>query len=415
MNSKSMRRAWLFGPVLSLSVTLVTCNTGPVPMSNTQTGGGGSGSGSGSGSGEGTGEGTGDGTGTGTGIISVPSGTSTRTSTGTDVTEKQACAVSRNDATMQADILLVLDRSSSMQNAMDTDGRCDTGMGGGGRRRDASAPTTTCTTRWTAVQDTLKQVLDGSAGSMNWGLLMFSTPGQGSCQVGDKVQVEVGSGNADTILGEISKAGTETSTPTRLAMNAGVKYLQTLQGSESKVILLATDGQPNCGGDIEGGGGGGVGGDDVEPTKEAIKAAADAGYKVYILGIGPETNSTVLNDFAAAGGTAIKDVGGAGKDYFAALSADELTKHFESIVSSVASCTFKLSPPKSADLSNVVVEFDGDRNKRATRDTERKNGWDFTTDDHTEIQIYGEWCDGLMNGTYKTAKVLIGCKDQPIP
>jgi hypothetical protein len=397
-----MRRAWVFGPLLSLSVALATCN-GPVPVGATNPGGGGGGGSGGSGS---SGSDPENGSGTGAQIDLNPGATSTSVTTNTEITEKENCGVTTNEATKQADILLVLDRSSSMNNAMDSDSQCN--AGGVGARRDASAGT--CQSRWTVVQSTLKQVLASSADSVNWGLLMFSTPLKGSCGVADTiqeaVQVVIGAGNATKISTAISNAGTSQTTPTRKAVNVGVKYLQSLTGPESKSILLATDGQPNCANDTD------SSGDDVGPTTDAIKAAAAAGFKVYILGIGPEMNTDTLNGFAEAGGTAIKDVSGAGKNYFAALSAEELAKHFESIVSTIASCTFSLkTAPPVAD--NIAVEFDGDKSKRAPRSS--SNGWEYTSGDHKTIQLYGSWCDGLMNGTYKTAKVLFGCGTYPIP
>lgn len=403
MNSKSMCRAWMFGPVLSLSVAFASCN-GPVPMGTKNFSGSGNASGSGSGSSSSSGSGEGSGAGTGTKINLDPGSTSTGIATDTQVTEQHACNVATNTATKQVgDLLLVLDRSSSMNSAMDSDSQC--GVGGGGRRRDASAAT--CQSRWEVVQTTLKQVLAASEKDVNWGLLMYSTPGQGTCTVSDKVQVEIGAGNGNQILSQISTAGTETTTPTRKAVNAGVKYLQGLKGTESKSILLATDGQPNCAGDT-----GSAGGEDVGPATDAIKAALEAGFKVYVLGIGPEANATTLNGFAEAGGTAIKDVSGAGKNYYAALSAEELAKHFGSIVSSVASCTFTLATAPDPAVP-VAVEFDGDKNKRAPQDG--ADGWNYSTADRKTIQLYGSWCDGLMNGTYKVAKVLVGCKGQPIP
>jgi hypothetical protein len=396
MNSKSMRRAWMFGPVLSLSVALASCN-GPVPAGTTTPGGGGGGARTGTGTGSGSDPGSGSGTGTGPRINLDPGATGTGISTSTEVTEQHACSVATNTPTKQVgDLLLILDRSSSMQSAMDSDTSCVTG------RTDAA----TCQSRWSVVQATLKQVLAASADSVNWGLLLFSTPGQGSCTVADKVQVEIGAGNANRISTQISNAGTETTTPTRKAVNAGVKYLQGLTGPESKSILLATDGQPNCAGDTSNGG------DDVGPATDAIKAAFAAGFKVYVLGIGPEAGTATLNGFADAGGTAIKDVSGAGKNYYAALSAEELSKHFASIVSSVASCTFTLDTAPDPSVP-VAVEFDGDKSKRAPQDD--ADGWNFSTTDHKTIQLYGSWCDGLMNGTYKIAKVLVGCKGQPIP
>jgi hypothetical protein len=84
------------------------------------------------------------------------------------------------------------------------------------------------------------------------------------------------------------------------------------------------------------------------------------------------------------------------------------------IVGAVASCTFSLSnvPP---DPSNVAIDFNGDSGLRAPRDTTHTNGWDYTSSAYTSIQLYGSWCDNAANGTYTSAKMLMGCQGDPIP
>jgi Mg-chelatase subunit ChlD len=396
MSSKSLCQVCTFGSLLSLSVALATCN-GPVPVGNNSTGGNGSSGGNGS-----PGSGPDNGQATGTKIDLDPGATSTSVTTNTEITDKDNCGVTTNEATKQADILLVLDRSASMNYAMDSDAQCNTG-GGGGRRNDASA--TTCQARWPTMKTALAKVFQTSAG-ITWGLELYSTPNKGNCVVSGDIQVPIAAGSTTAINTQINNTSPGGYTPTRKGIAAAVTYLQKLTGGEGKSILLATDGQPNCQGDSENTK------DDVEETKAAIKAAADAGFKVYILGIGPEASTEALNGFAEAGGTAVKDVSGPGKNYFAALSAEELSKHFETIVSTVASCTFTLksAPPVP---NNIAVEFDGDKSKRAPRSS--TNGWEYTSGDNKVIQLYGSWCDGLMNGTYKTAKVLFGCGTNPIP
>jgi hypothetical protein len=106
-----------------------------------------------------------------------------------------------------------------------------------------------------------------------------------------------------------------------------------------------------------------------------------------------------LDSFAAAGGTS--------KCYLA-LSPDQLTAALSSIVGKVASCTFNLgkTPP---DPSNIAIEFDGNSSLRAPRDTTHANGWDYTSPASTSIQLFGSWCDKVTNGTYKSARVLMGC------
>jgi len=238
---------------------------------------------------------------------------------------------------------------------------------------------------------------------VRWGLKLFSTPKQDVCVVSEGVEVPIASGNAGKITDAFNNNGPDNGrTPTREAVNKGVAYLQSVTDPEPKSILLATDGQPNC---VAGSESDSVANavSDEDGTTAAIQAAHDAGFKVYILGIGPNEMAAALTKFAQAGGT---------DKYYAAASADELAKQFNSIVGSVASCTFTLkTAPQVPD--NVAVEFDGDPSKRAPRDTSHTNGWDYPTPgNYTVVQLYGSWCDGLTNGTYKSAKVLFGCPGQ---
>lgn len=291
------------------------------------------------------------------------------------------CGVTTGNLTkIPGDILLVLDRSSSMQSAMDSATTC-------------SATATNCKQRWATMISGLKTVFASPAGtSVNWGLKLFSSGTQ--CSVTAAMEVPISAGGAATIQQQIVQVTLVTSTPSRAAIDAGVAYLKTLSGHESKNILLATDGEPNCSG-------GSTNSSDVPGTVTAITAAATAGFKVYVLGVGPETGN--LDNFASAGQTG---------HYYPALSPQDLDAALAAIVGEVASCTFTLaSAPPVPD--NVVVEFDGDKNLRAPRDTSQTNGWDYTS--ATTVELFGSWCDNVKNGTYKVAKILMGCPDQPIP
>jgi hypothetical protein len=183
-------------------------------------------------------------------------------------------------------------------------------------------------------------------------------------------------------------------TPTRAAVNAATAYLQTLADSNSKYILLATDGEPNC---LSGGRDGGSGAADVAGTVAAISAAAAAGFKAYVVGIGPETGN--LDSFAMAGGTG---------HYYPALSPQELDAALFSIASAVASCIFNLGkvPP---DPANVAIQINGNKSLRAPQDTTHTNGWDYATPAKTSIELYGSWCDNVANGTYTSVEILMGC------
>ena len=196
----------------------------------------------------------------------------------------------------------------------------------------------------------------------------------------------------------ITGASPANQTPTTAAINAAVAYFATVNDSRSHYILLATDGEPNC----YNGTSATVSAATVTDTANAIAAALNpGGIKTYVIGIGPAPDS--LNQFAAAGGTGT---------FFPATSPDQLTAALSTIAVAVASCVFNLGsvPP---DPSNVVVQFNGDKSLRAPRDTTQTNGWNYTSSANTTIQLYGSWCANVTNGTYKSAKVLMGCPNGP--
>lgn len=340
-----------------------------------------------------TGAGGGSGTGTGSGYHPTVGASSTKTSTTTNPgtpsdVDGGNCGITTNGLTPQpADLLLVLDRSGSMSYDIGSDVYCT----------DAKAPAN-CTTRWSTVTTSLNQVLSSASGDVQWGLKFFTSPGGSTCTVNAGADVKIPATAAD-ITAAISGTSPANQTPTTAAINSAVEYLNGLNDGRSHFILLATDGQPNC----DPGTSASVTDTSVANTVAAITAAAGAGIKTYVIGIGPSTGN--LDNFAVAGGT--------GK-YFPALSPQDLTNALSSIVGSVASCTFSLgkTPP---DPGNIVIEFDGDKSLRAPRDTTHTNGWDYTSSADNVIQIFGSWCEKVTNGTYKSAKVLMGCPGNSVP
>ena len=275
---------------------------------------------------------------------------------------------------------------------------CDcSGAGGGGRGRGGggggrNACTGTCVQRWATLVSGLNAVLSTSTTNVNWGLEVFNS--DDNCGV-DPPEVDIAPNSAAAVQQYIANIKTGGATPTRLAISTAVKYLQGLTDPNPKYILLATDGEPNC---LDGQGGGTTGGGaDLAGTQDAIGQAYAAGFKVYVLGVGPET--TNLRQLADAGGT---------WDYYPATSPEQLTTALASIVGSVVSCAFGLgtAPPVPG---NVAVQFNNDGSLQAPKDTSHTNGWDYTTPASTSIQLYGSWCDKVTSGEYTSAQILMGC------
>jgi hypothetical protein len=276
-----------------------------------------------------------------------------------------------------ADVLLVLDRSGSMAYDTAADSNCARGS-------------TTCTARWPALTSAVNATLTATSGSISWGLKLFSSTGN-ACGVNNGVEVPVATTSVPAINTQIAAVSPAGNTPTAQAIQAATAYLQTVNDQNTKYILLATDGEPNC---LPGGKNGDA---NVQGTIDAITAAKAAGFLVYVIGIGPSVGN--LDSFAAAGGTT---------NYFPATSPQALTDAFASISVAVTTCTFALTKA-SPDPGNIAVYLDGNILQK-----DDPNGWSFGGSTQSVV-IGGTSCDAITAGTATKVQVLFGCPGESPP
>ena len=294
------------------------------------------------------------------------------------------CGVqTQNPKPKPADLLLLLDRSGSMDYDIATDKNCNVGS-------------TTCTQRWATVTTSLQQVLAATPTGVQWGLKLFTSPKGSTCTVNQGADVPVGPNSAAQIQQTMSNTSPGNQTPTRAAVNAAAAYLNTLNDGLPHYILLATDGQPNC----DPGTSPDVTDASVLDTTGAITAAAAPGsdIKTFVIGIGPSPGN--LTQFAIAGGTGA---------FFPATSPDALTQALTTIQGTVASCDFTMAsePP---DPTNLGVYLDS--TTKVPRDP--SEGFSLGADGLT-VTLHGSYCDGIKGGTYKVVQVFFGCAGVPLP
>jgi hypothetical protein len=294
------------------------------------------------------------------------------------------CGTFTSDTTRAgADVLIVLDRSESMTWSLTTDSACG-----------ANDPS--CSSRIAAVVPAVSTVVADNPG-IQWGLELFSAPDGTRCQVEDAPQVPIGPDSAAAIQSRLAALTTQTSTPTTAALTAATSYLRTVNDSNNKAILLATDGLPNCGS----GGGGGTGSDDLPGATAASAAARQAGFPVYVIGIGP--NLSNLEALAQAGGTG---------NYYPVTSTAALNAALSSIAQVVAAtCTFKANTtPPDKDLVYVYVD------KRLVNQSD-SNGWIFDPSDPTysTIVLTGRVCEDMLAGVTTQVQILFGCPNTAPP
>ncbi len=285
-----------------------------------------------------------------------------------------------------ADILIVLDRSASMSYSISGDCYCSIGAGGTGQGQ-VCPNAAGCTDRWTAVKGAVSQTVTANP-SINWGLELFAAPtaSGGNCAVSMLPQVEISSGSAADVQTQIAAASPGSYTPTASAINAASLYLQTVNDGNPKAILLATDGEPNCGSNQS------STTSDLPNTVAAIRSAASFGFPVYVVGIGPSV--TNLDSMAQAGGTT---------NYYPATSPQDLTSALDKISKIVAlTCNFQ-TPGPPPDASQVIVYVD-----KTLVTQNDPNGWTFGATP-SDIVLTGTLCDSVLASQATTVQIVFGC------
>jgi hypothetical protein len=307
--------------------------------------------------------------------------------------------VTRQTTRQPVDVLLVLDRSASMDYSISADCYCTSAAG---QYAALCTDTTSCTTRWNAIKPAVADTLSGSA-YVNWGLKFFPSPGGtapvgpsragvgvGSCLETSTIEVPITANSAANVESDVSSATFDLSTPTAAALAAATSYLSTLSDGNKKYILLATDGQPNCGGTPPS-----INTDDLTGATSAAAAAYAAGFQVYVVGIGPSLAN--LTQMAKAGGTT---------DFYPVSSPKDLGAALSSISTLVGSCSFRSDQPPP-DQSNVAVYVNG---QKVGQDP--NNGWTFGASPQ-EIVLTGDYCKQMSTGNQVDVQILFGCPDQP--
>lgn len=299
-------------------------------------------------------------------------------STGVPPTGDANCGqVTSSTNRMPADVLLVLDRSGSMDYSTTSSERCGTDPN--------------CTPRWPALTAAVDATLATTADSISWGLKLYTSTGK-NCTVDPGVEVPISATAVSAIQSLIENTTPGGNTPTAQAIEAATAYLKTVDDPNNKVILLATDGEPNCRP------GGASSSTNVPGTVAAIAAARDAGFPVYVIGIGPEVGN--LDNFAEAGGTT---------SYYPATSPQDLADAFAAISELVTTCTFTLSLEPGADLTNVAVYLDKNLVQK-----DPANGWSFGANNQS-IVLNGAACEKVKSGAASKVEILVGCAGDPPP
>ncbi len=282
-----------------------------------------------------------------------------------------------------AEVLLVLDRSASMQDPPSDD-------------VDIS--------KWELTVPAVNQVVLETNAQVHWGLKTFpESQDTEACSpetISDVIHIPIAENNAQVVVDAILMTTDEgDGTPTGDAIHAAVAYLDTLTTTNPKFILLATDGEPSCSPS-------GEGQDDARPyAVDAISTALSAGYPTFVVGVATTKDSATeaLNSMAVAGGRPRDD-----EDlrYYLATTEAELVAALNAIVAGeIATCVFPLAS-KPPVVDNIAVKVNG---VKVPQDTTKTEGWDYVDAELTAVEVFGSWCDEIKNNASNTAEIIFGC------
>lgn len=287
-----------------------------------------------------------------------------------DCTDPCGCSAGLAPQGAQAtpsDILMVVDRSGSMES----------GFTGGGLQ-----------SRWDALRGALRDTLPGlSNKGFGFGALVYPHRvtngvlgiGARRCRVPDSPQVAIQSETQSTLdlFDDIRPDG---DTPTADALKNARSYLSAQASTErERVVLLVTDGVPNCG----------RGEDEV--VKE-INALKELGVRTAVLGVDAEGNQQ-LASFARAGDLARPGT----RPYYNASTAAELKSSLELISRSAASCTYAIRNEAPEDWRLTEVRNAGVPLNPESFTVEGSTGRDL------KVTLGDELCAQMRAGTLKVA------------
>jgi hypothetical protein len=307
--------------------------------------------------------------------------------TGMSNPDANCAAVNQGAMPQPPDILILLDRSGSME--WDAPGTCRSQCG--------------ANSRWRQVTDALNQVVPMTDTIVNWGLKFFGSGN--SCAVNDTPEVPIGPGNGAMIMTRIGMTMTGSATPTRLGVNAGAAYMATLTDTNPKYLLLATDGEPTCNPDLTPPTNMNMNMSDAAGAQQAVTNAFGMGFKTFVVGVGDTGGAATLDQMAINGG--MPQTGGA-TSFYQVTDTASLVAALNTILGRVGSCQFNIGMAPNSSTSNDKIDVFGD-GVPISRDPSHVDGWDYSNAEHTAIEVYGPRCDAIKAGSTMNVTVTFRC------
>jgi len=247
--------------------------------------------------------------------------------------------------------------------------------------------------RWDVLYDSLMNedtgVVKALDGEVRFGLSLFTSYNGNEdgavCPVLTEVESTLGNHEAiDAIYGD---AEPQDETPTGEALVVVAENLAELEAAGPKVVILATDGEPDtC-----------AHPNPQEGQQVAVAAAQGAyaqGITTFVLGVGDDVGAEHLQDMANAGqGLALDAETPA--SFYRPESKEQLLETFGDIIQGQRDCVIPLDAEIDADIAETgTVTLDGET-------LEYGSEWKLNGNQH--IELVGDACNTVMTGDHEVS------------
>jgi hypothetical protein len=251
--------------------------------------------------------------------------------------------------------------------------------------------------RWDVLESALMDQDTGLVRTLEndvrFGLALYTSHNGNSggvCPVLNEVSTALG--NYDEIRAVFRSAEPDDDTPTAESITAVAERLAAVTDPGPKVIVLATDGEPDT-----------CANPDANNVQQLSVAAAEAafaqGLKTFVISVGAEVSLAHLQDLANAGSGHPAD-GSDDAPFYQALDQQSLIDAFDSIISGVRTCVFTLNGTvNDATAGTVLLDGQG-------LTLNDPNGWRLNNP--SEIELVGDACAQVQDGEH-TLNVTFSC------
>jgi hypothetical protein len=309
-----------------------------------------------------------------------------------------------------AQLMFVIDRSGSM--AFSLDGRQPDRFG--------NLPPGVLS-RWDTLRDALFQTITPFDNALAMGAKFYpeeSPPGPAPADEACRTDVGVGiapaRGNVKDIINVFDTTDPNGGTPTSEAIRLAAQYIAGTR-SVARTMIVATDGAPNCNGDLDpqrctctsvtGNCATAAGGefnclDDTRSINVVRDVFQNMKIPVYVIGIGSTERPEflkVLDDMAVAGGRPRPTM----PRHYNVQTSAELKSALGTISDSIAKCTY-LTPSAPTDPNAISVEING---QSIARDPTHTNGWDWVDQAFGTLAFFGPACAAASGGTTTASQI----------